>query len=160
MFRLAVSLRAGWPCQEQEGIGRRAEVGLALPRRAAWAATMGWVSRLVLVVDDDVDFRSLLTRIVTGWGHDVIEAGSVSEALARATEQRPGTALVDIGLPDGNGFDLTRQLVGMSWPIRVVLISTDTGTGNGHAARRAGAIGFLPKDELLSKEIRRLIEGP
>ena len=38
------------------------------------------------------------------------EAGSVEEALARAVELRPDTALVDIGLPDGDGFALARRL--------------------------------------------------
>ena len=52
-------------------------------------------------------FRDLATRVLVGWGHEVIgEAGSVEEALARAAELRPDTALVDIGLPDGDGFAL------------------------------------------------------
>ena len=69
------------------------------------------MSRSVLVVDDDASFRDLAARVLTGWGHVVIgEAGSVEEALARAAELRPDTALVDIGLPDGDGFSLTQRL--------------------------------------------------
>jgi CheY-like chemotaxis protein len=114
----------------------------------------------VLVVDDDAGFRDLASRILTGWGHVVVaEAGSVAEALERAAELRPDTALVDIGLPDGDGFGLARQLAAMPWAPRVVLTSTDADRANAGAARRAGASGFLPKDELAGEALRRLLEG-
>ena len=116
--------------------------------------------RSLLVVDDDPAFRDLAARVVTGWGHVVIgEAGSVADALARAAELRPYMALVDIGLPDGDGFFLTAKLVAMPSPVRVVLISVDDDRANASAAYRAGAIGFLAKDELTGDVLRQLIEG-
>jgi CheY-like chemotaxis protein len=118
------------------------------------------MKRVVLVVDDNAAFRDLARRILAGWGHEVAEAGSVAEGLARAHELQPDTVLVDIGLPDGDGFDLTRQLVSMAQPMQVVLISTDSDIGNGFAAERVGASGFFPKDDLLSDKLRRLIEEP
>lgn len=119
-----------------------------------------WMPRSVLVVDDDAGFRDLATRILTGWGHVVIgEAGSVAEALAQATKLRPDTVLVDIGLPDGDGFSLTEQLVAMPWAVHVVLISSDADRTTAQAAHRAGADSFLPKDELSSVALRQLIEG-
>lgn len=118
------------------------------------------MSRSVLVVDDDASFRRLAARVLCGSGHVVVgEAGSVQEALARATELRPETALVDIGLPDGDGFALARQLCAMPWPLAVVLISTDADGASGPAARRAGARGFLPKDELSGAALWRIVEG-
>ena len=117
------------------------------------------MSRSVLVVDDDASFRDLAARVLTGWGHVVVGgAGSVEEALARAVELRPDTALVDIGLPDGDGFSLTRQLRAMPWPLRVILISTDSDRANALAARRAGASGFFPKDELSEGALWQLFE--
>jgi CheY-like chemotaxis protein len=113
---------------------------------------------VVLVVDDNAPFRDLARRVLVSWGHDVIEAGSVAEALVRAVARRPDTALVDIGLPDGDGFDLTERLLGLPWPIRVVVISTDSDAGNGFAAQRAGASGFFPKDELLTAALRHLVD--
>jgi CheY-like chemotaxis protein len=116
--------------------------------------------RTVLVVDDDAGFRDLATRILTGWGHVVVgEAGSVAEALAQAAELRPDTVLVDIGLPDGDGFALTEKLVAMPWEIHVVLISSDADRATLQAAHRAGADSFLPKDELSGAAMRQLIEG-
>jgi DNA-binding NarL/FixJ family response regulator len=112
----------------------------------------------ILVVDDDAAVRGLIVHILKSWGHVVIsEAGSVAEALRCAEAVRPDTVLVDIGLPDGDGFSLTRQLGAKSWAMRVVLFSSDTDRANVAAAHRAGAVGFLPKDELASPALRQLI---
>jgi DNA-binding NarL/FixJ family response regulator len=113
----------------------------------------------ILVVDDDTSVRGLVVRILRSWGHTVIgEAGSVAEALEYAEARRPGIALVDIGLPDGDGFSLTRQLRVKPWDMRVVIFSSDADPANRAAAARAGAAGFFPKDELLSPALQRLIE--
>jgi DNA-binding NarL/FixJ family response regulator len=118
----------------------------------------GPVRGSILVVDDDAAVRGLVVRILKSWGHVVIsEAGSVAEALVCAEALRPETVLVDIGLPDGDGFSLTRQLGAKSWAMRIVLFSSDADRANVAAAHRAGAIGFLPKDELSSPALRRLI---
>lgn len=115
----------------------------------------------ILVVDDDAAVRGLIVRILRSGGHDVVgEAGSVADALDRAAALRPDIALVDIGLPDGDGFSLTRQLRALPWPIRVVIFSSDADRTNADAAQRAGAVGFLPKDELSGVALEQLIGGP
>jgi DNA-binding NarL/FixJ family response regulator len=114
----------------------------------------------VLVVDDDASFRRMAIRIVESWGHRVVgEAGSVGEALLRASAVRPDTAIVDIGLPDGDGFDLTRKLLVMDWPIRVLVMSSDSDIANVEVAESAGASGFFPKLELLGTRFREAIEA-
>lgn len=116
------------------------------------------MSRTVLVVDDDAGFRHLVSRLLAGWGHTVVgEAGTVAEALAGAADLRPDVMLVDIALPDGDGFGLAEQLRRLPVPARVVLISSDDDRANGPAAARAGAC-FVPKDELAGAAFRRLIE--
>jgi DNA-binding NarL/FixJ family response regulator len=118
------------------------------------------MGRSVLVVDDDASFRNLAARILRSWGHDVVgEAGSVAEAMACSTELQPDTVLADIGLPDGDGFELTQKLLVLPWHPRVVLISSDSDRANGPAAQRVGASGFFPKDELSGVSFRALIEG-
>ncbi|MEV4348238.1 response regulator transcription factor [Actinoplanes sp. NPDC049596] len=113
----------------------------------------------ILVVDDDSSVRGLVVRILRSWGHTAIgEAGSITEALTYADAWRPGVALVDVGLPDGDGFSLTRQLRARPWAMRVVLFSSDADPANIPAATRAGAAAFFPKDELLSPVLRQLIE--
>jgi DNA-binding NarL/FixJ family response regulator len=114
----------------------------------------------VLVVDDDAAFRHLATRLLRSWGYQVVgEAASLAEALARAAELSPDAALVDVALPDGNGFDLTVSLRSLPSPARVVLISSDAEPGFTTAAHRAGADGFLAKDQLAAAALRRLIEA-
>jgi DNA-binding NarL/FixJ family response regulator len=113
----------------------------------------------ILVVDDDASVRGLVVRILRSWGHAMIgEAGSVAEALEYSDARRPDIVLVDVGLPDGDGFSLTRQLRVKPWAMRVVLFSSDADPANIAAAARAGAIGFFPKDELLSPALQRLIQ--
>ena len=111
----------------------------------------------ILVVDDDAAVRDLVVRILRSWGYAVVgQAGSVAEALVSADDLRPDVVLVDIGLPDGDGFSLTRQLRARR-PVRVVLFSSDADRANVAAAHRAGAIGFLPKDELSSPALQEMI---
>src|SRR4051794_39746082 len=66
----------------------------------------------VLVVDDDPAFRRLATLVLAAFGLGVIgEAATVATALAVAVSLRPEAALVDVGLPDGDGITLACQLV-------------------------------------------------
>ena len=108
--------------------------------------------RSVLVVDHDAEFRGRARRILTAWGHV-----AVGEALTRAADRRPDTVPADIGPPDGDAVDPTRHVRAMPLPPGVVLISTDA--ANRPTAQRAGAIAYLPKDELSGAALRRLIEG-
>jgi CheY-like chemotaxis protein len=118
------------------------------------------MSPSVLVVDDDAAFRALAAKTLRSWGCDVVgEAGTFGEGVERTTALEPAAVLVDIGLPDGDGFTLARQLSALPWRPRVVLISSDADSANGAVARRNGAIGFVPKEELVSATLRRMITG-
>jgi DNA-binding NarL/FixJ family response regulator len=111
----------------------------------------------VVIVDDDPDFRDLATRLVRSWGYDVVgEAGSVAGAMACVAALQPHTVLADIGLPDGNGFTLTRDLVRLPHAPTVVLISSDTDPSNHGAAARVGARAFVPKHALV-RELRAVM---
>jgi CheY-like chemotaxis protein len=133
---------------------------VALPPAEALRWDDGVVAGSILVVDDDAAVRGLVVRILRSWGHVVIgEAGSVAEALRCAATMRPDIVLVDIGLPDGDGFALTRELRTRFRVLRVVIFSSDADRANAAAAERAGAVAFLPKDQLSSPTLRRLLEG-
>ena len=105
----------------------------------------------VLIVDDDARFRDLARRMLSTWGYQPdSEAGSVTEALQRVAESRPDVALVDIGLPDGTGLELSTVLSGEPWRMRVVLVSADSDATTASRAAAAGAVAFIPKTELSS----------
>jgi DNA-binding NarL/FixJ family response regulator len=107
------------------------------------------MSATILVVDDDPVFRSLARRTLLAEGLNVVgEADSVAAAMAAAHELRPAAALVDIGLPDGDGVALARALTGLPWRPRVVLTSSDPEAASEDDVRASGAGAFVPKDEL------------
>jgi len=64
----------------------------------------------ILNVDDNVEHRYAISRVLTGAGFEVIEAGTGAEALDRAPRLRPSLIILDINLPDMLGFDVCRQL--------------------------------------------------
>jgi DNA-binding NarL/FixJ family response regulator len=124
----------------------------------AKAAMIGAMPARVLVVDDDPDFRGLVVRIVAGTdGVEVREADSVATAIETALSMKPGAALVDVGLPDGNGIDLARWLSAMPWGPHIVLTSTDPDAATQDDVRACGADAFIPKDELSDVPLRRLL---
>jgi CheY-like chemotaxis protein len=115
----------------------------------------------VLVVDDDDGFRSLAVGMLRAAGHDrVYEAATVAEALSEAARSAPEAALVDIGLPDGDGLALARQLAAPPRATRVVLISADGDATDDAAAQSVGAVAFVAKEDLEEACLRELLGGP
>jgi DNA-binding NarL/FixJ family response regulator len=100
-------------------------------------------------VDDDPTFRRLARLLLAAHGLVVVaEAGTVADALSTAMEVRPTAALVDVELPDGDGFTLAGQLAAMPWSPRVVVTSAQSGRSFPSEARRNGAEAFVVKDDL------------
>jgi DNA-binding response OmpR family regulator len=116
---------------------------------------MGCVTSHVLVVDDDDDFRGLAARMIAAFDiGDVAQAGTFAAALDAAERLRPVAALVDVGLPDGDGVALAARLAATSWRPRVVLTSSDS-----TAATRADGIPFIAKEDLAGRVLRDLLSG-
>jgi DNA-binding NarL/FixJ family response regulator len=114
----------------------------------------------VLVVDDDAGFRDVASRLLADLGLTVVgRAGTVAEAIDAAEWHRPPSALVDIGLPDGDGVELAATLSRLPWHPRVLLVSSDPYACTSVEARAAGAIGFLPKTALPTSDLRGLLAG-
>lgn len=68
------------------------------------------MTETILVVDDEPDLRLLVRMTLEGNGYQVEEAGTAAEALERVTDVKPGLILLDIRLPDAEGFDVLRSL--------------------------------------------------
>jgi DNA-binding NarL/FixJ family response regulator len=114
----------------------------------------------VLVVDDDVMFRGLATRILTAMGFHVVgEAGTYAAAVAAAAELRPSAVLVDVELPDGDGVALAEQLVALPWRPRVVVASSDPEATSSEAVQRFGAVGFMAKEDLPDAPLAAMLAG-
>jgi DNA-binding NarL/FixJ family response regulator len=107
------------------------------------------VTGSVLVVDDDATFRRLAGLVLAACGLTVVaEAGSVAEARLTAARVKPDGALVDVELPDGDGFELAGELAALPWRPRVVVTSVHSPDGSSAHARRIGAEAFVAKSEL------------
>jgi DNA-binding NarL/FixJ family response regulator len=114
----------------------------------------------VLIVDDDATFRVLAERLLTEAGLVVVgEAENVADGLSMAEDLRPDAALVDVGLPDGDGFGLARQLTALPWRPRVVLTSVESDIGSDGSVRSAGAQAFVHKADLPDAPLARLLGG-
>jgi two-component system nitrate/nitrite response regulator NarL len=112
----------------------------------------------VLLVDDDAVFRKLARRMLEAVGLIVVgEAETASAAVAAASELRPDAALVDVGLPDGDGVTLAGALSALPWGPRIVLMSTDPDAASAEDVRRCGAGAFFPKEELPNAPLAALL---
>jgi CheY-like chemotaxis protein len=116
------------------------------------------VTRSVLVVDDDPEFRKLAGRLLAASGLTVVaEADSMTAALEAAVQLKPSAVLVDVELPDGDGVTLARELAALPWRPRVVLTSIDDGITTTGEARLAGARAFVNKADLPNAPLRELL---
>jgi DNA-binding response OmpR family regulator len=81
----------------------------------------------ILVVDDDEDVRSVVGRALVGDGHFVETADSVERSRALVEAHEPQLLVLDLGLPDGSGLDLCRELRadGASFPILILTARSD-----------------------------------
>ena len=105
--------------------------------------------RTVLIVDDHDEFRSAASALLEAEGFTVV--GSVAEGAAAvdAVERlRPEVVLLDIELPDLDGFAVAERLAAMAVPPRVVLISGRDAAAFRSRLDAVGACGFLAKREL------------
>ena len=98
----------------------------------------------ILVVEDEADIRRFVRLALQSEGHEVFEAGSVQRGLIEAGTRRPDAVVLDLGLPDGNGIELIRDLRGWS-EMPVIVLSARGGEADKIAALDGGADDYLVK---------------
>ena len=112
----------------------------------------------VLVVDDHADFRTSARALLEADGFQVLgEAATGAEAILAAGRLHPSVVLLDIRLPDLDGFAVAGRLAELADPPAVVLTSSRDARAYGHRIELAPACGFLPKGELTGAALRRLL---
>lgn len=113
----------------------------------------------ILVVDDHAASRRQARAILEADGFVVAgEAVDGASGLAAAQSLQPDLVLVDIGLPDMDGFQVARVLADRDPELPVILISSREAVDYGPQLVRSRALGFIPKDELSGPAIRALTE--
>jgi DNA-binding response OmpR family regulator len=88
----------------------------------------------VLVVEDDDDIRSLLVHVLESAGHEPTAAGTGEQAVRLAAARRPDVVLLDLGLPDKDGWAVARRLDGT--PVVVLSVSDEDAPDDVEVAAR------------------------
>jgi DNA-binding NarL/FixJ family response regulator len=112
----------------------------------------------VLIVDDHSGFRTQARRMLESEGYRVVgEAGDAASAIEAARALGPELALVDVYLPDGDGFEVASRLGRLEAAPAVVLTSSHDGAEFAQCVIECGARGFVPKTELSRESIEELL---
>jgi DNA-binding NarL/FixJ family response regulator len=112
----------------------------------------------VLIVDDHDGFRAVARKLLSGAGFDVVgEAADGRAGLAAARATRPDVVLLDVQLPDVDGFRVAAELAAGPQPPAVVLVSTRSSDEYGGLIGRSPARGFIAKAELTGSRLRAVL---
>jgi CheY-like chemotaxis protein len=147
LVRRLVELHSGTVEARSEGAGRGSTFVVRLPLAAAPAAPTGLadgersvaLARHILVVEDNADARESLQMLLESAGHSVTVAANGATGVECALKHRPSLALVDIGLPDIDGYEVARRIVSAAPDIHLIAL---TGYGRDEDKERAREAGF------------------
>ena len=101
----------------------------------------------ILIVDDEVQIRTLLARMMELEGYEVCQAGDCRVALRQLELQTPDVALCDVFLPDGNGVDLVLSIKKAAPNVEVILLTAHGNIPDGVQAIKNGAFDYITKGD-------------
>jgi DNA-binding NarL/FixJ family response regulator len=114
----------------------------------------------VLIVDDHPSFRASARRLLEAEGFDVIgEAGDGHAAIAAAQRLQPDLVLLDVQLPDLDGFEVAARLAALGLPLAVILTSSRNSAEYGTLVTETPVRGFVPKAELSGAVLTGLLSA-
>lgn len=118
----------------------------------------------ILYIEDSPSNRLLVTRILLVEGYEVLEASDGVEGIALARSERPDLILMDMNLPEVDGYELTAEIKDdpeLS-DIPVVAMTANVMQGDREKALEAGCIGYIPKPidvDSLPKQVADFLES-
>jgi len=156
--KVLVELHGGTIGAISEGEGKGAEFTVRLPLIANMPEASE--ARRVLVVDDNPDHRELLAELLRGRGYEVIEASDAAEALRLIPEEKPQACVIDIGLPDMDGYELARKLreIPETRDSRLIAVTGYGTRADKEAFAEAGFDHYFPKPPNIEELYRALSE--
>ncbi len=112
----------------------------------------------VLIVDDHPSFRASARKLLESEGYEVVgEAADGAEALAAVEKLHPDVVLLDVQLPDLDGFQVAERLARLEHSPEVILTSSRDCADYGSCVEECGARGFVPKAELSGAVLTTLL---
>jgi len=116
------------------------------------------VKTSILIVDDHADFRSTARAVLEADGYEVVgEAADGAGAISSSRALRPDVILLDVQLPDFDGFEVLRRLLADGHHPTVVFTSTRDAVDYGGRIAASAARGFIPKAELSGPRLRSVL---
>jgi len=117
------------------------------------------VSPTVLIVDDHATFRTTVRAVLEADGYDVIgEASDGNAGIAAVRELEPDVVLLDVRLPDIDGFDIATLLTGNGHGPAVIVTSSSDDPLYPDRAACCGACGFIAKHDVCGAALDRLLD--
>src|SRR5207244_13328996 len=122
------------------------------------STTMRSLPNVSLYLDDQHPLRAGARELLDNAGYIVTgEAADATEALAAVAAHAPDAVLLDVQLPDRDGFAVATELAAADGPL-VVLISSRDADDYGRRVAACGARGFIPKSKLSAATVAALLE--
>ena len=117
---------------------------------------------VILYIEDNIDNRTLIRRILTAEGYKVLEAGNAREALETLKTLRPDMILMDINMPEVDGYTLTAQIRGIEGfeSIPIVALTANVMRGDRERSLEAGCDGYIQKPidiDILPQQVERYL---
>jgi two-component system, OmpR family, KDP operon response regulator KdpE len=112
-------------------------------------------ARKILIVDDEPEIRRFLRASFKLYHHEISEAETGSEALDKAYQEKPDLVILDLGLPDIDGVEVTRQIREMS-TVPIIILSVRNGENDKIEALDAGADDYLTKPFSMGELLARV----
>lgn len=118
------------------------------------------MSTRVLIIDDHAEFRELARRVLEQGGFVVVgEAVDGGATAAAVAELKPDVVLLDVQLPDVDGFEVAEALAAGADPPIVVLTSSRDESDFGSRIARSTVRGFIPKSRLSGPALEEVLEA-
>ncbi|HSF27260.1 MAG TPA: response regulator [Actinomycetes bacterium] len=128
--------------------------------KAALGDHTATVRRRILIVDDHDGFRAVARAMLQAEGFEVVgEASDGGSAMSAAALLQPNIVLLDVHLPDRDGFAVSEELAALPAPPVVVLISSRELGDVRKRVEASPVAGFIPKDELSASSLTALTGG-
>jgi two-component system response regulator EvgA len=114
----------------------------------------------IVIVDDDPTFLATVRTLLEADGFDVVgEALNGVEGVATAEKLEPDLVLVDVNLPDIDGFEVVQRLADQGSALPVVLTSIRSESDFGDLVEKSRAYGFITKAEISGAALARILDG-
>lgn len=119
-------------------------------------------AKTILYVEDNAANRTLIRRVLEADGYTVIEAGNAKRALQEIQEHHPDLILMDINMPDMDGYSLTAKIKSIPEfkDTPIIAVTANVMRGDREKSLKAGCDGYIQKPidiDILSRQLERYL---